>query len=66
VVGAAEVGREPCAVAVDPLTGRAYVTDTRGDAVTVIDTRTHEVTDRIRVGRESYGIAVDPPPAPRT
>ena len=54
------VGKAPYAVAVDPATNTAYVTNFGGNSVSVIDTATNTVTATIEVGNSPQGVAVDP------
>ena len=54
------VGSYPLAVAVDPSTHTAYVTNAHDDTVSVIDAATRAVTATIPVGSFPYGVAVDP------
>jgi YVTN family beta-propeller protein len=55
-------GKDPWGVAVDPATGTAYVTNFRGNSVSVIDTATNTVTATtgIGLGEAPTGVAVDP------
>src|SRR5947207_1687934 len=67
VIATIPVDQNPFAVAVNPFTGRIYVTNNfgvRGDIgdgiVSVIDGATNTVVDRVHVGTNPSGVAVDP------
>lgn len=56
-----KVGRAPTAVAISPDGTHAYVTNTRANSVSVIDTATNEVVaPAIKVGRDPIALAVAP------
>ncbi|WP_410668450.1 YncE family protein [Amycolatopsis sp. cmx-4-68] len=54
-----DVGGAPAAVAVNPVTGLAYVADPQAGTVTVVDPRSASVRDVIDVGGEPGDVAVD-------
>src|SRR5689334_1662815 len=54
-----EVGGAPTAVAVNPVTGLAYVTDPRAGTVSVVDPQRAAVGAVIDVGGEPADVAVD-------
>jgi YVTN family beta-propeller protein len=54
------VGSEPFGVAVNPVTGTAYVANTFRNTVSVISGRTRTVTDTITVGSGPVGVGVNP------
>src|SRR3954447_8923784 len=54
------VGRDPSDLAVHPVTGDVYVSNTADDTVSIIDETAHRVTDTVDVGHEPYDIAIDP------
>lgn len=55
-----QLGAGPAWVAVDPTTDRAYVTNSGGGTVSVIDLVTRTVSKEIRVGPAPFVIALDP------
>lgn len=54
------VGGAPWAVAVDPVTGMAYVSNYDSDTVSVIDESTEKVVSTIPVGQAPEALAVNP------
>ncbi len=54
------LGRIPCAVAVNPATGRVYVVNDGDDSVTVVDGVKNTVVATLRVGSRPQGITLDP------
>jgi YVTN family beta-propeller protein len=54
------VGIAPTSIAVDPSTGRAYVTSQGDDTLTVLDGRKRRVVATIRVGGRPTALTVDP------
>jgi YVTN family beta-propeller protein len=54
------VGRDPSDLAVHPVTGDVYVSNTADDTVSIIDETAHRVTDTVDVGHEPYDITIDP------
>ena len=54
------VGESPHSVALSPDATRLYVTDFKGDSVSVVDLGREEVVDTIAVGAGPYGVAVSP------
>src|SRR4051812_49925102 len=59
-VRSVELGGAPTAVAVNPVTGLAYVTDPEAGTVTVLDPRPAAAGEGIRVGGAPGDLAVDP------
>ncbi len=60
VTGTITVGSDPYGVAVNPVTGTIYVTNTGSDSVSVISGRTNTVTATITAGSNPRGVAVNP------
>jgi len=60
VTGNITVGSSPFNVAFNPAGTLAYVTNTGGNEVSVIDTATGTVTDTISVGSAPFGVAFNP------
>lgn len=50
------VGRVPAMVTVDESSGKAYVSNTRGDGITVVDTQTHQAVGHLVTGKAPYNI----------
>lgn len=59
-LGQSSAGQSPWAVAVDPTTHSAYVTNSDGNTVSVIDEPTRTVRATVAVGTKPWGIDVDP------
>lgn len=55
-----ELGAKPAWVAVDPSTNRAYVTNSTGGSVSVVDLTAGAVTKEIAVGPAPFVVAIDP------
>jgi len=60
VVGEVEVGGGASSVAVNPLTGRAVVTNQDDNTVSVVDVGSRAVTVTLPVGEQPAGVAIDP------
>ncbi|TVL91300.1 IPT/TIG domain-containing protein [Streptomyces sp. SAJ15] len=54
------VGPSPVSIAFTPDGTRAYVTNSGGDTVSVIDTATNTVTGTVTVGAAPWGVAIHP------
>jgi len=60
VIATITVGSQPWGVAVNPVTGTAYVANSFSNTVSVISGRTRMVTDTIDVGTFPTQVAVNP------
>lgn len=60
IVAATPVGRLPVAVAINPVTGQAFVLNKGSQDVYIIDLKTHAVVGKYLLGRIPEGIAVNP------